>query len=201
MPRIAPLPPEALPPDLREVLEFARGTMGFTPNDVLIMARWPELLQAMAGVVRVAFAPGRVAMELKRMVALMCSVAGGCRYCTAHNVHGLARDGMDPDRLAALWDFETSAAFSAAERAALRYARAAGSVPPEVDQQDFAALREHFDEAQILELAAVVSLFGFLNRWNASLATPLEDEPLAVARRTLGPHGWAPGAHREPGQA
>ena len=90
MSRLEPLAPDALPDDMRAVLDYAEQTMGFTPNDVLIMARWPELLQAMAGVVSTVFVPGQVSMELKRLVALMTSVAAGCQYCTAHNAHGLA---------------------------------------------------------------------------------------------------------------
>ncbi|MBT8442078.1 MAG: carboxymuconolactone decarboxylase, partial [Gammaproteobacteria bacterium] len=71
MPRIKPISVEELPDDVRPVLEFARQTMGFTPNDVLTMAHWPELLQAMLPVVGTIFSPGAVDMELKRLVALI----------------------------------------------------------------------------------------------------------------------------------
>jgi hypothetical protein len=47
-------------------------------------------------------------------------------------------------------------------------------------------------------MLAVVGLFGFLNRWNDSMATELEDVPRAFARRTIGPGGWEPGKHGEP---
>ena len=40
------------------------------------------------------------------------------------------------------------------------------------------------------------SVFGFLNRWNDTLATPLEAHPSDVARRHLAPHGWTPGKHQ-----
>jgi hypothetical protein len=42
----------------------------------------------------------------------------------------------------------------------------------------FADLRKHWSENQIVEILAVVSVCGFLNRWNDSLGTPLEPEPL-----------------------
>ena len=195
MSRLEPLAPDALPDEMRAVLDYAEQTMGFTPNDVLIMARWPELLQAMAGVVSTVFVPGQVSMELKRLVALMTSVAAGCQYCTAHNAHGLALDGVDAEKQAAVWDFERSPLFSDAERAALVYARGAGQSPSGVTDADFTRLKEHFDDRQIMEIAAVIGLFGFLNRWNASLAVPLEDAPLAHARSALGATGWQPGIH------
>ena len=44
--------------------------------------------------------------------------------------------------------------------------------PASVDE-----LGKHFDEEQQLEIVAVISMFGFLNRWNATLATELEALP------------------------
>jgi hypothetical protein len=41
----------------------------------------------------------------------------------------------------------------------------------------------------------VIALFGFLNRWNDTLGTPLEPVPLRFAREQLGPSGWEPGVH------
>jgi uncharacterized peroxidase-related enzyme len=195
MTRLVPAAPDDLPESMRAVLEYAEKTMGFTPNDVLIMARWPELLQAMAGLVGTVFVPGRVDMELKRLVALMTSRAAGCQYCVAHNAYGLQLDGTAPEKQAAIWEFETSPLFTAAERAALRYALGAGQTPAGVTDADFAELHRHFDDQQILELAGVIGLFGFLNRWNASLATPLEAVPLAHAQAALAGTDWGPGQH------
>jgi hypothetical protein len=42
----------------------------------------------------------------------------------------------------------------------------------------------------------VIALFGFLNRWNDTMATPLEDEPIAVGERYLKRGGWTAGKHR-----
>lgn len=58
----------------------------------------------------------------------------------------------------------------------------------------FAALRHHWDDGQIVEMLAVVGLFGFLNRWNDTMATPIEDRPTAVALDRFGEH-WDPGKH------
>lgn len=39
-------------------------------------------------------------------------------------------------------------------------------------------------------------MFGYLNRWNDAMGTPLEDRPLEVCERTFGAGGWTPGKHR-----
>ena len=195
MARITPLPEQELPEAVRPVLEFAKSTMGFTPNDALTMAHWPELLQAMVPVVGVLFSPGRVDMELKRLVALMTSTAGGCQYCIAHNAFGVLHDGVAPEKGEAVWEFETSPLFSAAERAALAFARSVGQTPNALTDAEYAELQAHFDDRQIMELTGVTCLFAFLNRWNSTFQTQLEAAPLGGAERLLGGQGWSAGPH------
>ena len=89
-----------------------------------------------------------------------------------------------------VWEFETSELYTEAERAALRVARGGGSQPNGVTDDDFTTLREHFNEQQILEIVAVIALFGFLNRWNETLATSLEAKPEQLATSALGHQGW-----------
>ena len=75
-------------------------------------------------------------------------------------------------------------------------AKMRGVVPNAVTPEHFAELRRHWDDGEIVEILAVVGLFGFLNRWNDSMATDLEDVPAAFASGTIGRHGWEPGKHR-----
>lgn len=195
MPRLDPLPPDALPEDLRAVIEQARSYMGFVANDALTMAHKPAMLRAALPFMRAIYGDGEVSFELKRLVAMMSSWSAGCQYCVAHTAHGAARLGVAEEKIAALSEFEKSPLFDEAERAALRVARDGGQVPCAVTDAQFAELRRHFSDPQIVEIVAVIALFGFLNRWNAIFATDLEASPLQFARRALATSGWAPGAH------
>jgi alkylhydroperoxidase family enzyme len=94
-----------------------------------------------------------------------------------------------------VWDYQTSPLYSAAERAALDLAVAASVVPNAAIDEMFLELRKHWTEEQIVEIVGVISMFGFLNRWNDTLATPLEDEPIAIGEKFLAGHGWSPGKH------
>lgn len=60
----------------------------------------------------------------------------------------------------------------------------------------FSELQKHWSDAQIVEILGVVAMFGFLNRWNDTMGTPLEALPDAIARRAAGGHGWSAGKHR-----
>ena len=74
---------------------------------------------------------------------------------------------------------------------------AAGSAPNQSTDEHFEALRAHFSEDEIVEIVGVIALFGFLNRWNDTLATTLEDSPLAFAEAHLAPKGWVGDKHRD----
>ena len=96
-------------------------------------------------------------------------------------------------------EFETSDLFTEAEKSALRFAQAASAVPNMVTDADFDDLREHFNDEEIVEIVSVISLFGFLNRWNDTMATSLEEEPVEFAERTLADKGWDGSKHRGSG--
>ena len=94
-----------------------------------------------------------------------------------------------------MWEFETSDLFTPAERAALRVARDAAGVPNAVTDEEFDDLRAHFDDQQIVQIVATIGLFGYLNRWNDTMATTLEETPLAFGHEHLAECGWEPGKH------
>ena len=168
---------------------------GAPRNSERTMARRPELFRAFGGLARAAFAGGTLPPELKNFVAIIASQAAGCRYCQAHRVNTAVDQGIEAERIAALWTFEDSDLFDSGEKAALRYAQAAAVVPNAVTADHFAALRDHFDDGEIVELTGVIATMGFLNRWNDSLATELEDQPLSAARDVIPSGAWGAGKH------
>ena len=186
-------------PELEELFQLYDDTMSFVPNSLFTMARRPEILRAFSELITRIWRTGTVPVGLKPLVAIVASTAAGCRYCQAHEAVDAKMRGVPEEKIEAIWDFERSPLFSEAERSALRFARDASLVPNEVTAAHFEDLRRHWDDGQIVELLAVVGLFGFLNRWNDTMATDLEDVPLAFASRTLG-QGWGgPGKHRSDG--
>jgi alkylhydroperoxidase family enzyme len=113
----------------------------------------------------------------------------------AHNAGGSLQQGINEKKLAAVWEYKTSPLFSDAERAALDLAIAAASQPNDVTDEMFAQAKKHWSEGQLVEIVALVSYFGFMNRFNDTMATPLEEEPIAVAEKHITQHGWKLGKH------
>ena len=194
MPRLEPLERKDCA-GVDGALGLAEQRLGFVPNSMLIMARKPAILNAFSDLAHAAAAPGRVPGALKALIAHVASRSAGCRYCMAHTAGTSLNRGVPADKLAAVWQYETSPLFSAAERAALRLAQLAAQVPNAVADEDFAALSAHFDDEAVVEIVALISVFGFLNRWNDTMATPLEAEPIAVGERHLADAGWTVGKH------
>lgn len=105
------------------------------------------------------------------------------------------RFGASVERLTDVQDFEASPNFTEGEKAAFRYAQAASKVPNAVTEEHGMALRAYFSEGDIVEITAVIALFGYLNRWNDSMGTTLEDKPKEAGKKRLVETGWSVGKH------
>ena len=194
-PRLTPLPVDTNP-ELKDIFDAARNRMGFVPNDQLIMQRKPKILKALAALSAAINDPdSTVPNNFKRLIGHVASRSAGCQYCMAHTAEGAHRQGIDEQKLDAVWNYQTSSLFTAAERAALDLAVAAGTVPNAVTDDMFIDLKKHWTEEQIIEIVAVIAISGFYNRWNETMATPLEDESTHFAESHLAQHGWSIGKH------
>ena len=195
-PRLRPLPIDHSP-ELKEHFEAVGKNLGFVPNSVLIMQRRPKMVRAFAQMAAAVWDPdSKVDRGFKRLVAHVASRAAGCQYCMAHTIEGAAHLGVDDKKLAAVWEYQSSPLYTEAERIALDFAFAASVVPNAVTDQSFEDLRKHWNEEQIVEIVATIAMFGFLNRWNDTMGTPLEDKPMATGEKYLSRGGWTPGKHR-----
>lgn len=195
MARLQPLPPETTP-ELKPHFDFFLGTLGFTPNSVLTMQRKPKLAQALAVMNAAVMDPdGEVDLGFRRLIGHVVSKASGCLYCQAHTLLGAKNFGVSEAKLGDIWVYASSPHYSERERLALDFALAAASQPNAVTDSQFAELQQHWSDAEIVELLGVVAMFAFLNRWNDTMATPLEAAPEEVASSALGEQGWAPGKH------
>lgn len=183
MSRLPKLPCADIPEEAKPLFDFAKNMMGFTPNDAYDMARNPEILKGVAAMCGAIYAPGKVDSGLKRLIGHIASTAAGCKYCQVHTAHGAHENGVENDKILAAWDYETSPLFSAAERVAMRVAQNGAMSPANVSDANFKNLRAHYTDDQIVEIVAVISMFGFLNRWNSIMDTGLEEMPLNFARK------------------
>ena len=129
------------------------------------------------------------------MIACVSSNSTGCRYCQAHAIRAAERYGAKQEQLDNIWNFRIHDSFNDAERAALNFSLAASQVPNTVDQTIIQELHKHWDEGEIVEILGVISLFGYLNRWNDSIGTSIEEGAIESAEKYLQKTGWVKGKH------
>ena len=191
-----PLSFDSVPEDIQERFTHYNKTRGFTPNSIQTMVRRPNIVRAFMQMNQVVLYEGTVDEELKMLVSLIASQAAGCRYCQAHMANLSKIYNASNEKIAMAWDFESCNLFSDAEKAALRLAYYGAMSPSQASQAHFDKVYKYFDEGQVVEIVASISLFGFLNRWNDTMATELEDLPKEVAKDMIGGNfGWEPGKH------
>ena len=192
---VNPLSPEH-DPETKALAEFFNETLGFCPNSVLTMQHRPAISKAFINLNKAVMAnEGRVTSALKRMIAWVSSNATGCRYCQAHAIRAAERYGAEQEQLDNIWEYRTHSAFSDAEKAALDFALAASQVPNTVNADIKKRLHQHWNDGEIVEMMGVISLFGYLNRWNDSMGTDIEDGAVESAEKYLGEVGWQKGKH------
>lgn len=195
MPLVQPLSPDHNE-DVKRLAEFFNETLGFCPNSVLTMQIRPAIARSFIELNKAVMAnQGRVTSALKRLIGYIASEVAGCRYCQAHTIRAAERYGAGDEQLAHIAEYKTHPAFSAAERAALDFAFAASTIPNAVDEEVRTRLHEHWDDGEIVEMLGVIALFGYLNRWNDSMATTLEEGAKESAAKWISAVGWERGKH------
>lgn len=182
--------------ETKALAEFFNETLGFCPNSVLTMQHRPAISKAFINLNKAVMTnEARVSSALKRMIAWVSSNSTGCRYCQAHAIRAAERYGAEQDQLDNIWEYKTHTAFSEAERVALDFSLAASQIPNVVDDTLKQRLHSYYNEGEIVEILGVISLFGYLNRWNDSMGTSIENGAVQSGELYLVKHGWTKGKH------
>ena len=182
--------------ELQKLIEFYNETLGFCPNSIKTMYHRPAIAYAFIALNKAVMEnKGNLTSALKRMIAYISSNTAGCRYCQAHAIRAAERYGAEEEKMENIWEYKTHPAFSEAERAALDFAMLSSSVPNAVDEEISERLRIYWDEGEIVEILGVVALFGYLNRWNDSMGTQIEDGAVESGEKYLAIKGWNQGKH------
>ena len=177
--------------EFEELFNGVEAFMGYVPNAHLAMAERPELLTAFSSLAMTIFQSEGIDMQTKQLIALASSLSSGCKYCQAHTSHGAERAGTKEEKIAEILNYSESDYYSDEERAVLDLAFASGRAPNISNAAHFNELKKYFSDDQIIDIVSVISMFGFLNRWNDTLGTKLEDVPKDFVEEKLKPLGWA----------
>ena len=144
----------------------------------------------------------RLDSGLKDLAVVAAAASIGCSWCTDFGYwKPTARREVMAEKIRAILEWQGSEVFTELERLVMLYAEAMTMTPPLVTDDLVVQLRRHLDEAELVELTAIIAVENLRSRMNAALGfTPQEAEdrwePTGLKRATEASYD-----HNEPSAA
>jgi AhpD family alkylhydroperoxidase len=155
--RIAALPARKRGPLVRYAYHYSRRHFGAEVAPLALLGHDPLTLAGNGAMELAIERSHQVDGRLKELGATMAALVTGCAFCVDLGAWMLQRRGLDEDSIVEMPRYRESSAFKPLERLVLEYAEALSATPVEVSDDLFARLREHFDDAQLLELTNAIT--------------------------------------------
>jgi uncharacterized peroxidase-related enzyme len=157
----------ALPEDIRARIQEVQDKAGFVPNVFLVLARRPEEFRAFFAYHDALMAKegGGISKAEREMIVVATSAANQCHYCVI--AHGAIlriyeKHPLIADQVAVNY---RKADLTPRRRAMLDFAMKVALRAAEVEDGDFARLREHgFTDEDAWDIAAIAAFFAMSNR-------------------------------------
>jgi uncharacterized peroxidase-related enzyme len=176
MARVRSIPSTELPADLADIYErFAAGYGPFR-NQVAIFAHVPAALRHLMAMLMELRAAATLPKRYLELAIIAVSKLNACEYCVTHHKPFLAIEGISPEGADRVLDYADHPEFDAVDRLVVEYTIAAWNDPHRLRDRLFERLRQHFSEAQIVELTLRITLCGFFNKFNDALGIEEEAE-------------------------
>jgi 4-carboxymuconolactone decarboxylase len=112
---------------------------------------------------------GRVDTRLRYLAELKAATLTHCEYCIDMGSQAARLVGLSDEQLLALPNYRDSNLFTDLEKLVLDYAVGMSRTPVEVPEPLFDQLRQHFNEAQLVELTHVIAMENLRGRFNMAL--------------------------------
>ena len=176
---------ENLPEDIRTRILEVQAKAGFVPNVFLALAHRPAEWRAFVAYHDALMLKegGHLSKGDREMIVVATSAANECLYCVV--AHGAIlriyeKKPLVADQVAINW---RKADITPRQRAMLAFALKVCQRSHEIDDADFAAMREHgFDEEDAWDIAAITAFFGMSNRLANATGMKPNDEFYLMGR-------------------
>ena len=130
------------------------------------MAHRPEIFQTVIAHMEAVLNTGTLPKALKELVIVRTSQLNRTPYCLASHTAICRKLGWKDEQLAAMEGELAAGGFSERELVAIHLAEVMTLNAHGYTAQDFARLRQHFSEGEVVELMAAIGLFNYFNRFN-----------------------------------
>jgi uncharacterized peroxidase-related enzyme len=179
MARVRSIQSTELPPDQAAIYEQFANAYGPFRNQVAVFAHVPAAMRHLMPMLMELREAATLPKRYLEIAIVTVSKLNECHYCVAHHKPFLAVEGISPEAIDRLLDADNPE-LTDIDRLVVEYATVAWETPNRIRETLFERLRQHFSEAQIVELTLRITLCGFFNRFNDALQIEEEAEALAA---------------------
>ena len=174
MARVRDVEVDELPEDVQPVYRRFATEYGPFLNQVKVFAHRPPAVRHVMGLLLDLADEAVLPKRYLEIALVVVSKLNECEYCVAHHLPRLVEQGLGTETAARILESDCPG-LDEVERLVRDYAVRVTRDPRRVDESMFEALREHFSEAQIVELTLRTALCGFVNRFNDALDIGIEE--------------------------
>jgi len=169
MSRISRLSRSEVSPEMARLYDKAFSLRGNVPNMFRVMAHRPEIFTTIMEHFNAVLTSGTVPLKLKELIIVRTSQINETPYCLASHCLMARNLGWSEEQITRLAEWDVRDDYSPAEKSALLFAETVTLDANAVSDEQFAELRQHFDEGEIVELLCTIGLFNYFNRFNNAL--------------------------------
>jgi AhpD family alkylhydroperoxidase len=186
--RLEPVRPRGVDVLRRVIFGAAKRLYGRTLAPTRVVAHHRPLLVGYSTVALFGDRYSRsVEKHLKELAMLRTAQLVGCEWCLDFGSWLARHAGVAEEQMRELAVWRQSDRFGTVERLVLEYAEAMTRTPAAVSDELFAALREHFDERQLVELTMTIGLENLYSRTNHAMG--VEDQGFSEGMYCVRPEG------------
>lgn len=174
MGRIRPLNPNEVDSEAKGIFEEFLRERGNIPNMFRTLAHRPVLLKTAYDHFKAILKTGTVEFKLKEMVAVRVSQMNECAYWLSSHTAIARGAGVSDDTIREMENkLKNPELFTDKELVALEFAEAMTTDSNNVSDDLYNELKKYFDDGEIIELASVVGIFNYFNKFNNALKTDI----------------------------
>jgi AhpD family alkylhydroperoxidase len=120
---------------------------------------------------------------IKHLVKIRASQINGCAYCIDMHTKDARAEGETEQRIYALSAWRETPFFTDKERAALAWTETVTHISAGVSEEAYDAVREHFDEKELVDLTWAIASINSWNRIAISFrSVPGDYKPLSAKK-------------------
>jgi uncharacterized peroxidase-related enzyme len=174
MARVRDVQIDEVPEEVRPVYRRFATEYGPFLNQVKIFAHRPPALKHIMGLLLDLADEAVLPKRYLEIALVVVSKLNACTYCVVHHTPRLVEQGFPPATVAHILEPDCPG-LDPIDRLVRDYAVQVTTSAQRVDDVLFTRLRQHFSEAQIVELTLRTALCGFFNCFNDALHIGIED--------------------------